>query len=449
MTVESNAGNLMHRNVDDISGIAGIHPRVIELYSRPFYQQGTGLWLEQRKNYLTASDVAGVLGNCIFKDRRTVFDQKVGTIPPEYQTVAMKHGTDTEPKARRIYEQLTGNRVIQFGLLSGSSSCHFLAASVDGITTDGIVVEIKCPYSRQINQGEVPEYYFDQIQTQLEVVGLDIAHYFEYDSKTGETNLVVVERDKNWMNTQTKRKLWDFWKDVEFYRKTIDARSKTYQPFPVSQEELAKYPNSFFSRVYFPEFTMATMYKQTGDSVKEVETLINLAEICVKEGLGFFNLAEETYNNAEKVCQRNGMHYELSLAVMLRTRLYNWIGMKWYGIPLAITALSWARNYSRTNPNHVDNLFHIAHTEIAIAESFRSWQSAIPSEEETYMNRVSALYWTTQAITTIESYNLDHKIDDELIEFYNLFGQEIGWQKVNDLFNSRSYQDLMNNKSAY
>jgi putative phage-type endonuclease len=439
----------MHRSINDISAIPGIHPRVIELYSQPFFQQGTKLWLEQRKNFLTASDVAGVLGNCIFKDRKTVFGQKVGTIPPEYQTVAMKHGTDTEPEARRIYEKLTGHRVIQFGLLSGSSSCTFLAASVDGITTDGIVVEIKCPYSRQINQGEVPEYYFDQIQTQLEIVGLDIAHYFEYDSKTGETNLVVVERDKNWINIQTKRKLWDFWKDVEFYRKTIDARSKTYQPFPVSQEELAKFPNSFFSGVYFPEFTKATMYRQIGDKVKEVETLINLAEICINEGLGFFNLAEETYKNAEKVCQGNGMHHELSLAVVMRTRLYNWIGMKWYGIPLAITALSWAKNYSRTTPNHVDNLFHIAYTEIAIAESFRSWESANPSEEETYMNSVSALYWTSQAITTIQNYNLDHEIDLSLIEFYNNFGQEIGWQKVNQLFNRIDYKDLMNNKSAY
>lgn len=449
MSYVNEVGNNMHRSKDDISGIPGIHPRVIELYSRPFYQQGTKSWLEQRKNFLTASDVAGVLGNCIFKDRKTVFGQKVGTIPPEFQTMAMKHGTDTEPEARRIYEEITGNRVIQFGLLSGSSSCNFLAASVDGITTDGIVVEIKCPYSRQIHQGEVPEYYFDQIQTQLEVVGLDIAHYFEYDSKTGDTNLVVVERDKDWMNTHTRRKLWDFWKDVEFYRKTIQARSTTYQPYPVTKDELSKYPKSFFSGIYFPEFTKASVFNQVGDPEKEVETLINLAETCLNEGLGFFNLAEETYKDAEMVCQRNNMHYELSLAVVLRTRLYNLIGMKWYGIPLAKTALSWARNFSRTNPNHVDNLFHIAYTEIAIAESFRSWQSANPSVEETYMNDIGALYWTSQAITTIEEFNLDIEIDSGLLEFYNNFGQEIGWQKVNDLFNSRSFQDLMNNKGAY
>ena len=439
----------MQRDISEVLEISGIHPRVIELYSRPFYKQGTELWLEQRKNFLTASDVAGVLGNCIFKDRKTVFGQKVETQPPEFQNVAMKHGTDTEPEARKIYEQITGKTVIQFGLLSGSTSFQFLAASVDGITTDGIVVEIKCPYSRDIIQGEMPDYYRDQVQTQLEVVGLDVAHYFEYDSKTGQTNLVVVERDKHWMNTQTKRKLWDFWKDVEFFRKTIAERKKTYQPYTVTEAELAKYPNSFFSGTYFPEFLKVTMFNELKDCKKKVETLIGLANTCMNEGLGFFNLAEDMFEQAEKVCQDNDMHYELSLSFVLRTRLYNSIGMKWYGVPLALTALSWARNYSRTNPNHVDNLFHIAYTEIALAESFRNWQSANPSEEEIQMNNISALYWTSQAIATIQEYNLDLDLEDDLVDFHNTFGQSLGWEHVNTLFNDRSFQDLINKKSAY
>ena len=295
----------------------------------------------------------------------------------------------------------------------------------------------------------MPDYYRDQVQTQLEVVGLDVAHYFEYDSKTGQTNLLVVERDKNWMNTQTKRKLWDFWKDVEFFRKTIAERKKTYQPYPVSEAELAKYPNSFFSGTYFPEFMKVTMFDNLRDHKKEVETLIGLANTCMNEGLGFFNLAEDTFKQAEKVCQDNNMHYELSLSVVLRTRLYNSIGMRWYGVPLVLTALSWARNFSRTNPNHVDNLFHIAYTEIALAESYRNWQTANPSEEEIQMNNISALYWTSLAISTIQEYNLDIDLDDDLVDFYNDFGQSLGRKQVNALFNDRNFQDLMNNKSAY
>jgi putative phage-type endonuclease len=439
----------MARDRNDVVNIPNIHPRVVELYSRPFFKQGTKLWLEQRKGFLTASDVGAVLGNCIFKNKKTVLGQKTGTISPEFQTVAMKHGTDTEPEAREIYEQLTGNKVIQFGLLSGSESCHFLAASVDGITTDGIVVEIKCPYSREIKQGQIPEYYQDQIQTQLEVVGLDTAHYFEYSSSTGETNLVVVKRNKDWMNIQTRRKLWDFWKKVEFFRKTITERNKTYQPYPVSQEELAKNPNSFFAGTYMMEYAKATMFDNLGDSIEECNTLINLANTCTNQGLGFFNLAEDTFILAEKVCQKNNMSYELSLSVVLRSKLYNSIGMKWYGIPLTILALSWARNYSKSAPNHVDNLFHIAYTEIILAESFLNWESANPSTEEKHMNSVRALYWTSQAITTIQVHSLDLELEKNLTDFYNQFGATLGWDKANVLFNDPKFQHLMNNKGSY
>jgi len=438
------------RDRREIERIPNIHPRVVELYSRPFYKQGTNEWLEQRKNFLTASDVGAVLGNCIFKDRKTVFGQKTGTIPPEFQTVAMKHGTNTEPEARKIYESITGKKVIQFGLLTGSAGFQFLAASVDGITTDGIVVEIKCPYSREIKQGQIPKYYHDQIQTQLEVVGLDTGHYFEYNSTTGETNLVLVKRDPNWMNRQTRRSLWDFWKDVEFYRKTINERQNTYQPHPISLEELAINPDSFLSKTYFPEKAMADLHRRNGDYVKEVTALINLACTCEKEGLGFFNLAEDTFIEAEKACQKHNLTYELSLSVVLRSKLYSSIGMKWYGVPLAIFALSWARTFAEKNSNHVDNLFHIAYTEMYLADSFLNWETANPPPDIDFINSVCALFWTANAITTIQEHNLNLELYRNLGDFYNEFGgKTLGWDKVNAMFNDPSYRNRFESGSSY
>ena len=200
------------RNPSDLP--AGVHPRVAELYQRPFFKQGTDEWLEQRYDYLTASDVGAVLGKSIFKNQDMVRAEKLRKGIPTPPTEAMMHGNKTEPEARSVYERQTGNSVIQFGLLTGSEACPFLAASVDGITTDGIVVEIKCPYSRKIIQGKIPEYNLDQVQAQLAVTDLDVAHYFEYDSKTGETNLVEVRRDKMWMKSN-RRGLWDFWVGIK------------------------------------------------------------------------------------------------------------------------------------------------------------------------------------------------------------------------------------------
>ena len=206
------------RNPSDLP--AGVHPRVAELYQRPFFKQGTDEWLEQRYDYLTASDVDAVLGKSRYSSAEEVRAVKLRigiSVPP---TEAMKHGTRTEPEARKVYESITGTRVIQFGLLAGSDACHFLGASVDGITPTGIVVEIKCPYSRKIVPGRIPPYYVNQVQAQLEVCDLESAHYFEYDSKTKKHNLVLVHRDPNWMDSN-KAVLCDFWEEIELTKRSV------------------------------------------------------------------------------------------------------------------------------------------------------------------------------------------------------------------------------------
>jgi hypothetical protein len=52
-------------------------------------------------------------------------------------------------------------------------------ASPDGITEDGIMLEIKCPYSRVPVAGEVPKAYRAQVQGQLEVCGLEECDFLE------------------------------------------------------------------------------------------------------------------------------------------------------------------------------------------------------------------------------------------------------------------------------
>jgi hypothetical protein len=54
----------------------------------------------------------------------------------------------------------------------------YLGASPDGITEDGVMVEIKCPWRRKIN-GEIPLQYYYQIQGQLAVCALEECDYFE------------------------------------------------------------------------------------------------------------------------------------------------------------------------------------------------------------------------------------------------------------------------------
>lgn len=87
------------------------------------------------------------------------------------------HGKKFEEIATRLYRKYFNTDVIEFGLLA-HSRLSWLAASPDGITPNGIMLEIKCPYSRKID-GIPPIWYYSQMIQQLEVAGLDECHFLE------------------------------------------------------------------------------------------------------------------------------------------------------------------------------------------------------------------------------------------------------------------------------
>ena len=72
--------------------------------------------------------------------------------------------------------------IIEFGLLD-HHSLPWIGASPDGITPDGVMLEIKCPNVRRIKPREFPIYYWVQMQIQLEVCDLDECDYIECNIK--------------------------------------------------------------------------------------------------------------------------------------------------------------------------------------------------------------------------------------------------------------------------
>jgi hypothetical protein len=91
---------------------------------------------------------------------------------------AIMWGKKFEPVAAEIYSRRTASVVHEFGLLLHPGMPGF-GASPDGITSDGVMLEIKCPYSRRLYPGVVPRAYMAQIQGQLDSAGLDMCDYFE------------------------------------------------------------------------------------------------------------------------------------------------------------------------------------------------------------------------------------------------------------------------------
>ena len=119
--------------------------------------------------------------------------------------------------------KILGKKNLEFGLLV-HSDFPWLAASPDGITTDGMCVEIKCPLRRKIVPGEVPHHYFPQIQIQMEVCNIDTTLFIQYKPchmTDGDPyiDIALIQRDREWF-ARHKPILQQFWEEMEERRKT-------------------------------------------------------------------------------------------------------------------------------------------------------------------------------------------------------------------------------------
>ena len=152
-------------------------------------EQRTPPWFAQRNKSITASDCGSVIGENKHEPVygfviKKVFGQIFGT------NVFCYHGKKFENVVTLMYELINDVIVEEFGLL-GHPVYNFLAASPDGICAPycrdkvtpsplvGRMIEIKCPYQRKIKysgdvKGDVcPDYYWCQVQLQLECCDLD------------------------------------------------------------------------------------------------------------------------------------------------------------------------------------------------------------------------------------------------------------------------------------
>ena len=103
------------------------------------------------------------------------------------------HGKKYEEIATRLYRKKFNTDVWEFGLLP-HSRLNWLAASPDGITPNGVMLEIKCPYSRKIEEGVPPIWYWAQMQVQLEVADLDECDFLECEIKELENESSFIEQ---------------------------------------------------------------------------------------------------------------------------------------------------------------------------------------------------------------------------------------------------------------
>lgn len=180
--------------------------------------QRTAPWYKKRIEHLTASAMATACGGNPYETRMTLLKKKTGNdMKPFTGNVATEHGNKYEPVALEKYEQVSGEKVVEFGLLESiNPGEEFLAGSPDGITASGRLIEIKCPY-RRVPTDSVPEHYKYQLQFLMQILNLDVCDFIQLVPEThwrAETFIItVVHRDKYWW-AQKLPIITRFWDDV-------------------------------------------------------------------------------------------------------------------------------------------------------------------------------------------------------------------------------------------
>jgi len=189
-----------------------MHPKVKELIERTYDDQRSDEWFKLRGNMLTASDLASSLGMNFFKKPDELMLEKCG-----YKKFSgnenTARGIRLEPIVRDMYDAKYNTKTYEIGLLV-HPTYKWLGGSPDGVTAEGLLIEIKCP--KKLSP-KIPDYYFPQVQLLLEIMDLDACDFVQYCEEKDLMTVIRVPRDREWFAEQLPR-MKAFWDTVLYKR---------------------------------------------------------------------------------------------------------------------------------------------------------------------------------------------------------------------------------------
>ena len=261
--------------------------QVNELIKKPQPEQRTPPWYEMRNNMVTSSDWGSVTGVNKYKSYNDLVLSKCGKSKPFWAGPAVKWGVKYEEVANMIYMDRNKCKVLEFGCIQHHTH-DWLGASPDGISTDGVMLEIKCPTSRKIT-GIPPAYYWVQVQGQLEVCELDrcdfleckleeyySADYYFEDTNDKDERLNKVGMEKGCVLVFRDRTT----QDPKFIYSKIGITKEEYEPWLIEEKrkffEDEKHKNMYFSVTSFWQLLHASCVPIYRDQEWFKETLPKL-----------------------------------------------------------------------------------------------------------------------------------------------------------------------------
>lgn len=176
------------------------------------YQQGSKEWHEWRSQGIGASEAPNIMGVGYLTPHQ-LWCNRLGLTPKKQENSSMKRGQDLEPVAREEFTKQTGIKMNAD--LRIHPEIQWMRCSLDGISEDGQILEIKCP-NRERHQmaldGVIPPEYFPQIQHQIEVCGVKSAFFFSFNGISGK--VLEIERDDKYISNLISKES-DFWYSIQ------------------------------------------------------------------------------------------------------------------------------------------------------------------------------------------------------------------------------------------
>jgi len=168
-------------------------------------QQRTPEWFAQRVGRVTGSMVGAILGLSPFMTRadamRSMVRAALGAESEFAGNIATEYGTANEPNALFSFQMQTGISVRPAPFITYED---WLGASPDGFTSDGGLVELKCPFGLRKEASPIfkapheQPHYVAQMQVQMFVTATSHCHFFQWSAHG--TSLHRVAYDPAWIN---------------------------------------------------------------------------------------------------------------------------------------------------------------------------------------------------------------------------------------------------------
>lgn len=142
-------------------------------------------WLEERRHGIGSSDAAAIVGLDPYKSAARVFFDKMGTMPQQELSEAMRFGIDAEEYVAQRFTEATGKQTITYvNSVTGSKEYYWALASIDRFIPDeGTFVEIKTTSVWNINKfkdGKYPANYYVQCVHQMAVLEVPYCYLAVY-----------------------------------------------------------------------------------------------------------------------------------------------------------------------------------------------------------------------------------------------------------------------------